>query len=304
MENIFQSKEWEEFKLSTGYQKSYRIGDILVLQKNLPLGYTMLYSPMVNQESKIKNQEFFEKIREIGIQNRSIFYRLELDVPVHDSQFIIHNSGLRKAFEEMQPEHTLVLNLSESEDKILSQMKPKGRYNIRVAERQNVLVEKDDSVDFFYDMYSKTGRRHKITYRAKSYFQKLLEILVKSSYASVYNAYVKKGSQKTPLASAIIVYSGKKAIYMFGSSSDEHKNLMAPYKLHWQIIKDAKKAGFETYDFFGVAPDNNPSHPWAGVTRFKKQFGGRQIATFGSYDLIFKPLAYLSFKIAEKIRRK
>jgi len=91
---------------------------------------------------------------------------------------------------------------------------------------------------------------------------------------------------------------------MFGASSDEYKNLMAPYLLHWEIIQEARELGFEKYDFFGVAPDDDPKHAWAGVTRFKKQFGGEVESIMGSYDLVAKPIQYKLFKLAEKIRRR
>lgn len=309
MDNIFQSKEWEEFKLSTGYHKSYRVKNILVLEKSLPLRQSMLYSPMVSPDllSDIKEKSFLSEIEEIARKSNAIFYRLELDIPTNFSGANPTKLGFIKAFEEMQPEHTLILDLTEDEEKILAQMKQKGRYNIKIAEREGIFLESSDSVatqlDDFYRLYSETGKRHKITYRAKSYFNSLLEILSKSGYARVYTAYFKNKGKKTALASAIIVYSGKKAIYMFGSSSDEYKNMMAPYKLHWEIIKEAKRAGFETYDFFGIAPDGDQNHPWAGVTRFKKQFGGNQIDILGSYDYIFNSLKFKLFKIAEKIRR-
>ena len=212
----------------------------------------------------------------------------------------------------MQPEHTLILDLTKSEDEILAQMKPKGRYNIKVAARNNLTIEKSaapgKALDDFYRLYSTTGQRHKITFRAMKYFESLLEILGKSGYAELFTIYLADKSQETrdkrPLASAIILYSDQKAIYLYGASSDQYKNLMAPYQLHFEIIKEAKAKGCTEYDFFGIAPENLPNHPWAGVTRFKKQFGGEERQIAGSYDLIFKPVMYQLFKIAEKIRRK
>jgi lipid II:glycine glycyltransferase (peptidoglycan interpeptide bridge formation enzyme) len=79
---------------------------------------------------------------------------------------------------------------------------------------------------------------------------------------------------------------------------------MAPYLLHWEIILDAKKQNLKEYNFLGVAPNEDQNHPWAGITRFKKQFGGYQADILGSFDLPLKPLEYKLFKFAEKIRRK
>jgi len=332
MNNIFQSKVWEELKLKTGYQKSYWVDGILVLQKNLPFGYSMLYSPMVDeQQPTVYSLQFTDKIKEIAKAANAIFYRLELNIPSTVNRQPSTSSGFAKAFEEMQPEHTLILDLSKSEEEILAQMKQKGRYNIKIAEKSGVEIETPqgtcreqsrigEALDSFYDLYSKTGKRHGISHRAKSYFASLLEILTKSGYARVYKASLqftdhssqtmdetvnrKQSTVNCPaLAAAIMVYSGRTAIYMFGASSDEYRNLMAPYALHWKMIRDAKSEGYKYYDFFGIAPDDNPHHPWAGVSRFKHQFGGEQVDTIGSYDLILKPMQYQLFKIAEKIRR-
>ena len=313
MTSIFETKEWEEFKLKTGYQKSYRIEDILVLQKNLPFGRTMFYSPMVSESSKaaIKSSAFLKEINKIGVENKAIFYRLELDILVASSQTTSKPSfptslGFKKSFEEMQPEHTIVLDLEQTEEELLSEMKQKCRYNIKVAQKNGVVIRKSldpKDLDIFYDLYSKTGKRHDITHRGKDYFKALLEILGKSGYAQLYTATTKVEGKDKNLASAIMIDFDQTVIYMFGASSDECKNLMAPHLLHWQAIQDAKCAGYKKYDFFGIAATDDANHPWAGITRFKKQFGGEQVNILGSYDLPLRPIEYQLFKIAEKIRR-
>jgi len=315
MNTIFQTKEWEEIKLKTGYQKSFWVDGILVLMKELPLGRSMLYSPMVTSDqveslkSKVTSTKFFDELKAIAKKEKAIFYRLELDVPqlpTPNSQ-LLTSQGFVKAFEEMQPEHTLILDLTDSEEEILAQMKQKGRYNIKVAKKNGVLVTSEDlsekAVSTFYQLYRQMGKRHRITSRGQEYFSTLLEILSRKGYARVYNASLETEGKEIPLASAIILSFDGRATYLYGGSDNEHKNLMAPYLLHWQAICDAKEAGLKEYDFFGIAPNDDPNHPWGGVTRFKKQFGGNEIAILGSYDLILNKPEYLIFKILEKIRR-
>lgn len=325
--NLFQTFEWEQFKLATGYQKSYRIDDILVLQKNLPLGRSMLYSPMAdrNQISNIKYQNFNSKIKLIGKENRSIFYRLELDVPFSEAESSkLKAKSYIKAFEEMQPEHTLILDISKTEGEILAQMKPKGRYNIKVAEKNGVYIVEDSDTRYFFQLYSEMAKRHSITYRTPQYFQKLFDILNSKGYCKVFTAYNRKSSvvssqskprtiqsannkrqtaNEIPIASVIISFFNNRATYLFGGSSDEYKNLMAPYLLQWTAIREAKSQGCAEYDFFGIAPPDKPHHPWRGVTDFKKKFGGQEVEIAGSWDLVLRPAEYQVFKIAEKIRR-
>lgn len=307
IKNLFQSPAWEEFKLKTGYQKSYRIEDVLVLQKSLPLGFSMLYSPLVSKQEFEKIADlsgFLQQIKKIGQKNNTIFYRLELDSPISSVQI---PDQFTKSFEEMQPEHTEIIDLTKSEDELLAAMKPKLRYNIKLAQKNNISINYSEKsgteLDDFYAMYEATAKRHKITYRSKEYFASLLDILGPIGYARVYDAKAKIDGKDEPLAAAIVLVSDKKATYLFGSSSDQYKNLMAPHLLHWTIMQEMKQIGCEDYDLFGIAPNDDPNHPWAGITRFKKQFGGHQVDLVGSYDLVFSPIKYRLFKIAEKIRR-
>lgn len=307
MSSIFQTPEWEEFKLKTGYQKSYRIDDILVLVKKLPLG-TMLYSPMVaqNQISDLKNQKYQSKIKEIARQEGAIFYRLEFDlVDTPDNRKLITNDYI-KAFEEMQPEHTLILDIDQPESEILSQMKPKGRYNIKVAQRNQVKVSRTESIDNFLQLYETMAKRQRISYRGKRYFETLIDILGQKDYIAVFEAGVPKNDETGDpkcLAAAIVSFYNGRATYLFGGSSNDKRNLMAPYQLHWEIIRESKKRGMKEYDFFGIAPEGQPNHPWAGVTRFKEQFGGHRKDILGSWDLVFNKIKYQAFKIGERIRR-
>lgn len=313
--SLFQTPEWEKFKLATGYQGSYRLDDILILIKRLPFGRSMLYSPMIDSyhvspvtHQVDKGSKFINQILELAKKTRAVFYRAEFDGTINDplirdTYYVLQELGFRKAFEEMQPEHTLILDLTKPEEEILAQMKQKGRYNIKIAERSNITISqsatKGPELDHFYTLYEAMARRQKISYRSKQYFEALLAILNGKGYIKVYNAC----HESDVLATAIIGYYDDQAIYLFGGSNDNKRNLMAPYLLHWQIIKEAKACGFKKYDFFGIAPNDNPRHPWAGVTRFKKQFGGQEIHLLGSWDLVFRPVDYQAFKMAEKIRR-
>lgn len=300
MATIFQTPEWEKFKLSTGWQKSWRVFDTLVLEKKIPLLGSMLYAPMTTRDqTKLATQKIFlGKIAEIAKESKAFFFRLESSEPT-ESDIKMNNFGYIKAFEEMQPEHTLLIDLSKSENDILGQMKQKGRYNIKIAEKHGVKVSTGKIKDF-YQLYQKMAKRQKITFRKESYFQKLVDILGKNDYVQVFRAESKSGKI---LASAIVVFYQDVATYLFGGSSDDDRQLMAPYKLQFEMMREAKKRGCRYYDMFGIAPNNNPKHPWAGVTRFKRQFGGQELAYLGSWDKIFSPTKYFLFKLAEKIRR-
>ena len=300
MATIFQTKEWEDFKLKTGWQKSWRVFDILVLEKKIPLLGSMLYSPMISHDqTKLAMEKIFlDRIKKIAEDEKSIFYRME-SADENNGDIDPKNSGYAKAFEEMQPEHTLLIDLTKSEEDILAQMKQKGRYNIKVAEKNDIKIGIGTIEDFF-KLYETMAKRQKITHRNISYFQTLVDIGSPKDYVRVYTG---KSADGSVLASAIIVFYKDTCTYLFGGSSDEQREKMAPYKLHWEAMKEAKSRGCKYYDMFGIAPNDDEKHPWAGVTRFKKQFGGTEFTALGSWDLVISPTKYKLFKLAEKIRR-
>lgn len=274
-----------------------------------------MYSPMMSEDQLQRIQDSGLRIRQIGKENKAIFYRAEFDTVSRETDSSkLKAESYTKAFEEMQPEHTLVLDITEPENEILNQMKPKGRYNIKVAQKNHIRVVEETDTSNFFKLYSEMARRHKITHRSSQYFQNLFDILGTKGYCKVFTAFAITEKQrnketkepmnhKTPIASVIISFYKEKAIYLFGGSSDEHKNLMAPYLLQWHAIKEAKERGCTKYDFFGIAPPNKPNHPWRGVTDFKKKFGGEEEEILGSWDLVLKPTEYRLFRIAENLRR-
>ena len=105
------------------------------------------------------------------------------------------------------------------------------------------------------------------------------------------------------LAGIVTLFRGKEAVYLYGASSDRKRNLMAPYALQLKAMEDAKAYGCSEYDLFGIPPNEDPSHPMAGLYRFKTGFGGRIIHRPGSLDYPCRPLIYHLFRAAETLRK-
>jgi len=188
MATIFQTKEWEQFKLATGWQKSWRVFDILVLQRKIPPLGSMLYTPMASRDqTKLAMQKIFQgQIENIAKETGAMFFRLESGDEA-GGDIDPKESGYTKAFEEMQPEHTLIIDLTKSLEDILSQMKQKGRYNIKIAQKHEVVVERG-KIEDFYKLYEEMAKRQKITYRNISYFQTLVDNLSPKNYIEVFIA--------------------------------------------------------------------------------------------------------------------
>jgi lipid II:glycine glycyltransferase (peptidoglycan interpeptide bridge formation enzyme) len=106
------------------------------------------------------------------------------------------------------------------------------------------------------------------------------------------------------IAAIIVLFRGKDATYLYGASSNNKRNLMAPYALQWKAMQDAKEAGCLNYDLFGIPPNDDPHHPMAGLYLFKTGFGGQIVHRPGSWDYPYKKMLYSLFNKAEAMRKK
>lgn len=295
--SLLQTSQWAQLKEKNGWQ-AFEVEHVWVLVKTLPGGKSFLYAPEV-EWNKIVN--IITNIKNILEKHRPIFIRLEILDKIDDNIIkILKENRFIKSFEEVQPEWRQVINIADSEEKILAGMKQKGRYNIKVAQKHNVVIEKSTNINKFYEIFCQTAKRDGFEIRPRQYFEELMQILEPAGLAELWLA---RYNEKTIAAVIVTFYQGV-ASYLYGASSDEFRNLMAPYLLHWRVIQRAKEKGCRTYDLLAVAPEGVENHKYTGITRFKEQFGGEKIQIVGSWDLVFKPFWYKIFKIVENYRRK
>lgn len=223
-------------------------------------------------------------------------------------------SPLQRSAADIQPPDTVVLDLSQGEADLLLGMKPKWRYNIRLAEKKGVEVSSiqaaegkarwGQSLEVFYRLYEETSARDKIALHPASYYRKLFELAEDSGGDSLppeLRVWTARHEGEA-LASIITIFWRGEATYLYGASSNEKRNLMPTYALQWEAIKAAKAAACQSYDFYGVPPTEDPDHPMAGLYRFKTGFGGAILHRAGSWDLALRPALYAGFRRAEALR--
>jgi lipid II:glycine glycyltransferase (peptidoglycan interpeptide bridge formation enzyme) len=99
-----------------------------------------------------------------------------------------------------------------------------------------------------------------------------------------------------------VIFYEKEAVYLYGASGNEKRNLMPSYLLQWNAIRDAKNSGCGFYDFYGCPPSDDKNHPMHGLFLFKTGFGGKLVHRPGSFDVILKRRTYFLYRCAEKIR--
>src|SRR5258706_26851 len=143
-----------------------------------------------------------------------------------------------------------------------------------------------------------TAIRQGISTKPPSYFRNLVSGLSAVQKVSIFFAEY----QGRRLATALVVYFGRRATYFFGGSLSLHRRVMAPYLLHFEIMRRAKALGCEWYDFWGIAPKDQPDHSWQDISAFKRKFGGVEVNLVPALDYVYDAAAYERYVAAESER--
>ena len=241
---------------------------------------------------------------ELGKKNNLIFIKIEPYVP-YSLEFRVKSLEFTivRSMHPLFPEWTQTLDLTPSEDELMKKLKPKTRYNIRLAEKKGVEVKQmdtDEGFTIFSKLYFETCKRQNYHGHTPSYHKTIWDTL-KGSQAHILISFYKD----VPLGAYELFYFKEKWYYVYGGSSVEYKQVMAPNLLMWEAIKWGKKLGAKEFDMWGSLPPDYPTtHPWAGFTRFKEGYGTQFTHLMPSYDLVVNPLLYQVYNLIYKIREK
>ncbi|WMJ73875.1 peptidoglycan bridge formation glycyltransferase FemA/FemB family protein [Cytophagaceae bacterium ABcell3] len=208
--------------------------------------------------------------------------------------------NLRKAPTDVLPSSTFLINLSLSEEKLLQQMKPKTRYNIRLAYKKGAHVYEagEEGLPIWYDLHCQTAERNKIISSDRDFFKTLLQAKEECPGDTCIKFLIAE-VEGNPLAAMFLIISGGRATYLYGASSNKYRQYMGAYALQWQAIKTAKSLGCVEYDMFGVAHRPDPSHPMYGLYKFKSGFGGNLHHREGCWDYPLDESMYIDYKASE-----
>ena len=190
---------------------------------------------------------------------------------------------------------TLCIPLDGDDETLLAQMKPKGRYNIRVAQRHGVVVVEDSSEQGLADfirIQRRTALRQDIDTKPAGYFKAMRAAAAPSGQIALHFAEY-RGRR---IAAALVIRFGCRATYFFGGSLALHRHVMAPYLLHFEIMRSARAAGCRSYDLWGIAPEDDPKHPWQAFSAFKRKLGGYELDLVPTLDLVFDAAAYRRYQ--------
>ena len=315
---FLQSWKWGEFKTQGAinnkqgknvlryaiYNKKELIAVAQFIKTKLPLSKFYLNCPkgpvLKSQVSESQVSEIFRllenKIRELAEKENIVFFRV---APPYEKsyQLPVTRYQLPKILVNLkEPEQTLILNLSHSEEDLLKEMHSKTRYNIRLAKRKGIKIRQgnENDIDEFYRLMQETAMRDKINIFGKEYYKKLV---------SNFGPLLVAEFEGTPLSMILMMGFGNTATYFFGASGADHRELMPNHLIQWHAIHWVKEQGYKYYDFWGVS---DKKKDWKGITRFKRGFvsekTGREIFHIGTFDFVLDKIWYNLYRLAKLFR--
>lgn len=298
---FLQSYEWGEFQASLGRRIERIVVDdargIMLAQAvllDLPFGQTywqVSKGPLGNMPMLEMTRELTERL------SGGSFVRIEPTI------------APKKAWKtkDVQPSVTAILDLTVGKQAIAAGMKPKTRYNIRLADKKGVVVRAsaEPVIEDLERLLEQTAVRDRFSLHPLTYYAKMLEVL-KSGEVIASLAFADYDGR--PLAANVTIDFNGQRTYLHGASSNLHRNVMAPYALHQYLIDEAIDNGMVSYDFWGVAPVGaSKKHSWAGITQFKLGFGGEIVVAPGTFDVPTNMIIYGLYrgsKVLQKIKKR
>lgn len=306
MRSFLQTNEWLKFQNSVG-NKTFRFDDgkitANIIKLGLPMGKSMLYIPhgpdirFDDIRGGLKNEvaNFVTYLKNLAREEKAIFVKIE---PASDLVMeLLYRRGFRRSSKQIQPYKTVVLDLSLSEEHLLGKMHAKTRYNINLSEKKGLSLEESDDLDVFWKLLKQTAKKDQFSTHSRDYYEKMLNFFGEGELKTKL-FLVKYGNKY--IGGAVVMLYNDTAYYLHGAMDREHKNLMAPYFMHWEIIKWLKASRLSSnklfYDLWGI-----DAKKWPGVTRFKLGWGGDLKEYPGSFDLVTNRLWYLAYSLARRI---
>ncbi|MFA6080838.1 MAG: peptidoglycan bridge formation glycyltransferase FemA/FemB family protein [Patescibacteria group bacterium] len=291
-----QSEDWANARKQMGIETVNIEGFLLTFHKIPFTNFKIGYLP----RSKMPSKKILQKLDVFGKKNKAIFIKIEPNVE-KNSKLEIHNLNLVKSPHPLFPAWTQILDLTKSEDELLKSFHSKTRYNIRLAEKKGVTVrEESNSNGFekFSKLYFETTKRQK--YFGHDYqYHKTVWNNLKNKISHILIAYY----NDIPLAAYQLWYLDGVIYYVYGGTSQLHRNLMASNLLMWEAIKLGKKLGALKFDMWGsLGPNYDSNDPWSGFTRFKEGYATKFTEFVGSYDLVINPLLYKIYNFIYSLR--
>lgn len=161
------------------------------------------------------------------------------------------------------------LSLAADVKGLFSRLKPSVQRAIRKAQSNSIEVKPSEDIremKAFYNLHCLTRKRHGLPPQPFRFFENIHRRMVSQNKGSLLLAHYKS----RPIAGALFLHFGKKAIFKFGTSDNSFQNLRPNNLLFWKALTIHKRHGFEEMDFGRTDVDN------LGLRKFKQGWGAEE----------------------------
>jgi peptidoglycan pentaglycine glycine transferase (the first glycine) len=296
--HVLQTWEWGQFKSRWGWTPRYFLNDertaaALVLRRTVsPLKLNILYvpkGPALDYSNGALVDQALGDLVAVARRDRAIFIKIDPDLNQADRGILLER-GWRHSAEQIQFRNTMLIDLTRSENDLLAAMKPKTRYNVRLAQKKGVTIRSGDlsDLDLLYRLYAETAQRDGFIIRPIDYYRDAWGSFIRSDLAHPLIAVV----DREVVAGLILFRFSDRAWYMYGMSSGLHREKMPNHLLQWEAMRWARAQGCAVYDLWGAPDELNESDSMWGVYKFKEGLGAELAQHAGAHDFVISPLGY------------
>ncbi len=300
--HILQTSTWGQLKSSFEWDYATSISGgsgAQVLFRRFPLGYSLAYVPKgpLGGWSAALIEDLDRRCRE----HNAFVLKVEPDADWStEGADELRGLGFVSSPQTIQPQRTIIVDIRDDDEIILSRMKQKTRYNIRLAARKGVMVRAWGDVPSFSKMMVETATRDHFGAHSEAYFQRAYDLFHPSGACELLAAEV----EGDPVAAIMVFRHGPRAWYFYGASTSKARERMPTYLLQWEAMRWARDHGCLEYDLWGIPDEDEATLEeqfthrrdglW-GVYRFKRGFGGRVVRSIGAWDRPYRQHLYRAY---------
>ncbi len=309
--NFLHSYTWGEFQRALGktviYLGAYRdqqlVAVALGVKEEAKRGtyLSMAGGPIMDWTDSALATELLTAVKASADQLGCVFVRFRpqaVDSP-QLRQFLI-TQGARIAPMHLTADRTIELDLGLTDDQLLAGMRKSTRYSIKKASGLGITTtvsQNPQELTSFYNHQLYLAGKHGFVPFSLRFLQAQFEAFLSYDQVALIHSFY----QGQLLASAFVIFYNREAAYHYGISTTTNAQLPGSYATQWAAMAEAKRRGCTRYNMWGVAPEGEKHHRFAGVSLFKRGFGGTEVVYLPAHDLIIKPTYHLTFAF-EKLR--
>ena len=266
---------------------------------------TIVGGPLLDWQDSEIVRSFKLDLQNIGRQHSCFFIRIRPQA--QDSPLIrstLKKIGLRRSPASLSVEFAGLLDLTLSDQQLMSNMSQSLRRKIRKAQKDEKIQVRTSGAKKDARLFAELHQQHAQLQKYAPFSEKKLvcqfETFASDKQALLYIA--SKGGEV--LATNMIFFYGKEASYHYGISTPLGQKYSSAPLLHLAAIAEAKKRNLKIYNFWGIVTPDQTKHRYFGLSQFKRSFGIKEHYYTPAHDLVLKPFAYILIWIFETLRRK